>query len=413
MTVALSCLRDRRKRVLLKMKEVNRLGVVQGYMDGKILIQEAARILKRSLRSVYRMVAKVREKGPEGVLHGNRNKLSPRRVPEAMRKKLIELALGKYRDINDTHLCEILSKAEGIAIGRETLRGILRKEGIPSKRKVKRRKYRSRRERKEAFGMMLQIDASPHDWLQGRGPWLTLLGGKDDATGYVWAHFEEAETTWGYLDLMREVITTHGVPLSLYADRHSIFHTTREPTIIEQLKDVVPLTQFGRAMDELGITLIKAWTPQAKGRIERQWGIFQDRLVVALRLARANTLEQATEILKSFLKEYNQRFCLLPKQAAAVFRKAPPKAVLHKILCLKETRMVKKDHTVSFDGLVLQIPFCKKYPCIADRQVDVRQYRDGHLEIVYRGSIVALFSSEAIRRLLNTRSVQSNMKMAA
>jgi transposase len=413
MTVALSCLRDRRKRVLLKMKEVNRLGVVQGYMDGKILIQEAARILKRSLRSVYRMVAKVREKGPEGVLHGNRNKLSPRRVPEAMRKKLIELALGKYRDINDTHLCEILSKAEGIAIGRETLRGILRKEGIPSKRKVKRRKYRSRRERKEAFGMMLQIDASPHDWLQGRGPWLTLLGGKDDATGYVWAHFEEAETTWGYLDLMREVITTHGVPLSLYADRHSIFHTTREPTIIEQLKDVVPLTQFGRAMDELGITLIKAWTPQAKGRIERQWGIFQDRLVVALRLARANTLEQATEILKSFLKEYNQRFCLLPKQAAAVFRKAPPKAVLHKILCLKETRMVKKDHTVSFDGLVLQIPFCKKYPCIADRQVDVRQYRDGHLEIVYRGSIVALFSSEAIRRLLNTKSVQSNMKMAA
>jgi len=399
--------------VLLKMKEVNRLGVMQGYMDGKILIEEAARILKRSLRSVYRMVAKVREKGPVGVLHGNRNKLSPRRVPEAMRKKVVQLALGKYRDINDTHLCEILSQAEGIAIGRETLRAILRKEGIPSKRKVKRRKYRSRRERKEAFGMMLQVDASPHDWLQGRGPWLTLLGGKDDATGYVWAHFEEAETTWGYLDLMREVISTHGVPLSLYADRHSIFHTTREPTIIEQLRDVVPLTQFGRAMDELGVTIIKAWTPQAKGRIERQWGTFQDRLVVALRLAGANTLEQAREVLKRFLKEYNQRFCLLPKQAAAVFRKAPPKTVLHKILCLKETRMVKKDHTVSFDGLVLQIPFCKKFPCIADRQVDVRQYRDGHLEIVYRGSIVALFSSEAIRRLLNTRSVQSNMKMAA
>jgi len=399
--------------VLLTMKEVNRLRVLQGYMDGKMFIEEAARILKRSLRSVYRMLAKVREKGPEGVLHGNRNKVSPRRVPEAIRKKVIELALGKYRDINDTHLCEILSEAEGIVMGRETLRGILRKEGIPSKRKVKRRKYRSRRERKEAFGMMLQIDASPHDWLQGRGPWLTLVGGKDDATGYVWAHFEEAETTWGYLDLLREVISTHGVPLSLYADRHSIFHTTREPTLIEQLKDVVPLTQFGRAMEELGISVMKAWTPQAKGRIERQWGIFQDRLVVELRLARANTLEQAREVLKSFLQDYNQRFCLLPKQAAAVFRKAPPKAVLHNILCLKETRRVKKDHTVSFDGLVLQIPFCKKYPCIADRQVDVRQYRDGHLEIGYRGSIVARFSPETIRRLLNTRSVQSNMKMAA
>jgi len=399
--------------VLLTMKEVNRLRVQQGYMDGKIFIEEAARILKRSLRSVYRMLAKVRKRGPEGVLHGNRNKLSPRRVPEAIRKKVIGLALGKYRDVNDTHLCEILSKAEGIVMGRETLRGILRKEGIPSKRKVKRRKYRSRRERKEAFGMMLQLDASPHDWLQGRGPWLTLLGAKDDATGYVWAHFEEAETTWGYLDLMGEVISTHGVPLSLYADRHSIFHTTREPTIIEQLKDVVPLTQFGRAMEELGISVLKAWTPQAKGRIERQWGVFQDRLVVELRLAGANTLEQAREVLKRFLKDYNERFCRLPKQSAAVFRKAPPKAVLHNILCLKETRMVKKDHTLSFGGLVLQIPFCKKYPCIADRQVDVRQYRDGHLEIGYRGSIVARFSPEAIRRLLNTRSVQSNMKMAA
>jgi transposase len=399
--------------VLLTMKEVNRLRVLQGYMDGKMFIEETARILKRSLRSVYRMLAKVRKRGPEGVLHGNRNKLSPRRVPEAIRKKVIGLALGKYRDVNDTHLCEILSKAEGIVMGRETLRGILRKEGIPSKRKGKRRKYRSRRERKEAFGMMLQLDASPHDWLQGRGPWLTLLGAKDDATGYVWAHFEEAETTWGYLDLMGEVISTHGVPLSLYADRHSIFHTTREPTIIEQLKDVVPLTQFGRAMEELGISVLKAWTPQAKGRIERQWGVFQDRLVVELRLAGANTLEQAREVLKRFLKDYNERFCRLPKQSAAVFRKAPPKAVLHNILCLKETRMVKKDHTLSFGGLVLQIPFCKKYPCIADRQVDVRQYRDGHLEIGYRGSTVARFSPEAIRRLLNTRSVQSNMKMAA
>ena len=399
--------------MLLTMREINRLRVLQGYMDGKILLEEAARILKRSVRSVYRLLAKVREKGPEGVLHGNRNKVSPRRVPESVRKKVIELAMGKYRDINDTHLCEILRKAEGIGMGRETLRGILRKEGIPSKRKVKRRKYRSRRERKEAFGMMLQIDASPHDWLQGRGPWLTLVGAKDDATGYVWAHFEEAETTWGYLDLMGEVISTHGVALSLYADRHSIFHTTREPTIIEQLKDVVPLTQFGRAMEELGISVLKAWTPQAKGRIERQWGVFQDRLVGEVRLAGASTLEQAREVLKPFLKDYNQRFCCLPKQAAAVFRKAPPKALLHNILCLKETRMVKKDHTVSFDGFVLQIPFCRKYPCIADRQVDVRQYRDGHLEIGYRGSIVARFSSEAMRRLLNIRSVQSNMKMAA
>ena len=399
--------------MLLRMKEVNRLKVLQGYMDGKIEIEEAARILKRHPRSVYRMLRKVREKGPEGVLHGSRNRVSPRRVPESIRKKLVELALGKYRDINDTHLCEILSEAERIILGRETLRGILRKGGIAPKRKVRRRRYRSRRERKEAFGMLLQVDASPHDWLEARGPWLTLVGSIDDATGHVWAHFEEAETTWAYLDLMEEVFCTQGIPLSLYADRHSIFHTTREPTLIEQLKDIVPLTQFGRAMEELGISVIKAWSPQAKGRIERLWGTFQDRLVVALRLAGAKTVEQAREVLKGFLPHYNRRFCVLPRKEQAVFRKAPPKAVLHKILCLKETRLVKKDHTVSFEGLVLQIPPSKMYPCLADRKVDVREYRDGHIEIVYRDSVVARFSSEAIRRLLNSKSVQHHMKMAA
>ena len=399
--------------MLLRMKEVNRLKVLQGYMDGKIEIEEAARILKRHPRSVYRMLRKVREKGPEGVRHGSRDRVSPRRVPESIRKKLVGLALGKYRDINDTHLCEILSEAEGIILGRETLRGILRKGGIAPKRKVRRRRYRSRRERKEAFGMLLQVDASPHDWLEARGPWLTLVGSIDDATGHVWAHFEEAETTWAYLDLMEEVFRTQGIPLSLYADRHSIFHTTREPTIIEQLKDIVPLTQFGRAMEELGISVIKAWSPQAKGRIERLWGTFQDRLVVTLRLAGAKTLEQAREVLKGFLPHYNRRFCVLPRKEQAVFRKAPPKAVLHKILCLKETRIVKKDHTVSFEGLVLQIPPSKRYPCLADRKVDVREYRDGHIEIVYRDTVVARFSSEAIRRLLSSKSVQHHMKMAA
>ena len=399
--------------MLLRMKEVNRLKVLQGYMDGKIEIEEAARILKRHPRSVYRMLRKVREKGPEGVRHGSRDRVSPRRVPESIRKKLVGLALGKYRDINDTHLCEILSEAEGIILGRETLRGILRKGGIAPKRKVRRRRYRSRRERKEAFGMLLQVDASPHDWLEARGPWLTLVGSIDDATGHVWAHFEEAETTWAYLDLMEEVFRTQGIPLSLYADRHSIFHTTREPTIIEQLKDIVPLTQFGRAMEELGISVIKAWSPQAKGRIERLWGTFQDRLVVALRLAGAKTLEQAREVLKGFLPHYNRRFCVLPRKEQAVFRKAPPKAVLHKILCLKETRIVKKDHTVSFEGLVLQIPPSKMYPCLADRKVDVREYRDAHIEIVYRDTVVARFSSEAIRRLLSSKSVQHHMKMAA
>jgi len=399
--------------VLLTMNEVNRLKVVQEYMDGTVTIEQVAAVLKRRPRSVYRLVAKVRAKGPGGILHGNRNRRSLRRVAEGTRKKLVELARGKYHDVNDRHMCELLQKSERIAIGRETLRCILRKEGIKPKRAVKRRKYRSRRERKEAFGMMLQIDASPHDWLEGRGPWLTLVGGKDDATSFVWARFEEAETTWGYLDLMREVITTHGVPLSLYADRHSIFHTTREPTIIEQLKDVVPLTQFGRAMAELGVSLIKAWSPQAKGRIERQWGTFQDRLVVVLRLAGAKTIEEANKVLKEFLAEYNAQFCVPPEQTVPVFMRTPTKTVLHDVLCVKEIRTVKKDHTVSFEGLVLQIPPSKKYPCMADGVVEVREYRDGHVEITYKKTVVAQFNTEAIARLMKTKVARNNSRKAA
>jgi transposase len=413
MTVALTCPNDRRKRVLLTMQEENRLKVVQEYMDGKLTVDQAAAVLKRRPRSVYRLVAKVRAKGPAGIFHGNRNRASPWRVPAAMEQKLVALARGKYRDVNDTHLCELLLKVERISIGRETLRSMLRRAGIGPKRKVKRRKYRSRRERKEAFGMMIQIDASPHDWLEGRGPWLTLVGGKDDATSHVWARFEEAETTWGYLDLMRDVITGHGVPLSLYADRHSIFHTSRAPSIIEQLKDAVPLSQFGRAMDELGVSIIKAWSPQAKGRIERQWGTFQDRLVVALRLAGAKTRADANRVLKEFLPEYNKQFCVSPRQATSVFRKAPPTNVLRDVLCVKETRTVKKDHTISFEGLVLQIPPSKKYPCMADGVVEVREHRDGLLEIAYKKTVVAQFSAETIERLMKTKVAINNSTRAA
>ncbi len=145
---------------------------------------------------------------------------------------------------------------------------MLREAGILPKRKRRHPKYRKRRERREAFGMMLQVDASHHDWLEGRGHSLAIVGAADDATSYTWAQFVPAETTWAYMNLMREIFLTHGVPLSLYSDRHSIFHALREPTIIEQLNNMQPLTQFGRAMDELGINIIKAWSAQAKGRID-------------------------------------------------------------------------------------------------------------------------------------------------
>lgn len=248
--------------------------------------------------------------------------------------------------------------------------------------------------------MMLQIDASPHDWLEGRGPYLTLVGAKDDATGYSWCRFVEGETTWAYLLLMREVFLAHGLPVALYSDRHTIFHSPREPTIIEQLNNQPPLTQFGRAMDELGIHIIKAYSPQAKGRVKRHWGILQDRLVVELRLAGAQTRAAANPVLDRFLKDYKARFTIAPQQSEPVFRAAPGARVLDRILCLKETRVVQNDHTVSFAGLVLQIPRTNRYRSIAKQRVEVLQLKDGTVEIVHKEQTVARFTQKAIEGLV-------------
>lgn len=401
--------------MILTMKEKNRIEVIQGIMDGRIRVEEGAQVLHRSGRQVFRLLKRLREKGLEGLIHGNKGKKSFRKIKLAVRKKIIKLVRGSLADINDTHLAEILWREEKIKISRSALRKLLREEGIPAKLKRRSPKHRSRRERKEAFGMMLQIDGSPHDWLEGRGPRLTLIGAKDDAINFVWARFEETETTWGYMNLMKDIFTAKGLPLSLYSDRHTIFHSPKEPTFVEQISNIKPITQFGRAMEELGITLIKAWSAPAKGRIENQWKTFQDRLVVELRLAGANTKEEANKVLESFLKDYNKRFTVLPRKQESVFRQAPSAFQLDRILCLKEKRVVEKDHTISFEGLVLQIPPSKKYyHSIARQKVEVFQLRDGSVEIVYKQYIVAQFRAETIKRLVEKRNDEKcQLKKAA
>ena len=400
--------------MLLTMGDQNKIEVIQRVMAQQIEVDEAGRVLNRSVRQVYRMLKRLREEGLEGLRHGNRGRTSSRKIKKAIRKRIITLARGRLSDINDTHLSEILLREEKIRISRQALRKILRGAGIPAKLKRRHPKHRSRRERKEAFGMMLQIDGSPHDWLEGRGPRLTLIGAKDDATSFVWARFEKAETTWGYLDLMREIFLSSGLPLSLYSDRHTIFHSPKEATIVEQINRIRPLTQFGRAMEALGITITKAWSAPAKGRIENQWKTFQDRLVVELRLARVKTKEEANQFLKGFLEDYNRRFTVPARKQEPVFRQSPPPSELDHILCLKETRTVNKDHTISFEGLVLQIPPGKKYWSIARQKAEVLQLRNGSVEIVYKNQTVARFNPEAIKRLVEkNNNGTSQLEIAA
>lgn len=400
--------------MLLTMKDERKVAVLEGIMDRRLSVEEGGKVLGRSVRTIFRMLARLRTMGIRGLIHGNRGREGVRKMPRLVREKIVALAKGKYADMNDTHLQEILQERETIVVGRSTLRRVLRAAGIGPKRKRRAPRYRQRRERKEAFGLMLQLDASHHDWLQGRGPWLTLVGTIDDATSHVWARFEDTETTWAYFHLMDSVFSSRGLPVSLYSDRHTIFHAIKEPTLLEQLHNARPFTQFGRAMEELGIRIIKAWSPQAKGRIERLWGTFQDRLVAELKLAGARTKEEANDVLKTFLSAYNRKFTVKAHKQESFFRVPPPPTKLARILCLKETRVVNRDHTVSFEGLILQIPPSRKWASIAKQKVDILQLQDGAVEIVYKNLIVARFSKEAMTRLVaNHQPERSQLKYAA
>jgi len=388
------------EKLLLTMKEMQRIEILRQVEAHRLDVAAGATALGRSVRTVYRLLELLRSKGIKGLRHGNEGQPSPRRISQAVRDQVLQLARSEFADVNDTHLRELLFRRKKLRIGRETLRSLLRADGIGPKRHRRSKKYRSRRERKPAFGFMLQLDASPHDWLEGRGPWLTLVGAIDDATNFRWARFVQVENSWAYLDLLSQVCLSHGLPLSLYADKHSAFFVNREPTLGEQLRGLAPVTQFGRAVDELGIELIRAHSPQAKGRIERQWAFLQDRLVVELRLAGACTIDQANVVLQRVLHDYNNRFRVAPVDAVPVFRKSPRPELLQRILCLKDTRIVAKDHTVSFEGLTLQIPPSKLFRSIAGKKVSVLQLSGGTIEIHYRSACVARFSQVAVARLL-------------
>jgi len=378
----------------LTMKEEKRLEIIHRVFRGKLTVVRAAMVLGVSERQCYRIKARVVKGGAPGVVHGNRGRPSRHKVKEKIERRIVELARGKYRGFNDHHLTEKLKEEERIELSREKVRRILRSQGICSPRKKRAPKHRSRRERREAEGMMLQVDGSPHDWLEGRGGRLCLIGAIDDASGKVpKAFFEQAESCWAYFSLFCEIFKQHGLPQSIYADRHSVFWTDREPTVEEQLENKHATTEVGRALQELGVTLIPAGSPQAKGRIERLWGTFQDRLVSELRLAGAKTPQQAQAVLERYLPEHNRKFAKPAAKAEGAWRKASFKQI-EQALCFKQQRTVAKDNTVTFEGTVFQIPKNSPSRSYANKRIDVHVLLDGAVEFFYQKEKIAGFDSK-------------------
>jgi len=372
-----------RETFTLSQKELQRVAVISSCLKGNLACARAAELLDLTPRHVQRLKARYRQGGEAALAHASRGRPSPRGLPEPVRARILHLARTRYTGFNDHHLCEKLREVEGLSLGRETLRRLLRSAGLGSPRQRRAPTHRQRRLARAREGEMLLLDGSLHNWLEDRGPQLTLLGFLDDATRKVpVAEFFPAEDAHGYFRLLRRLLRRYGVPLSFYGDRHSVFVRNDDHwSVEEQLAGRRQPTQFGRALAQLGVTYIAARSPQAKGRIERLWGTFQDRLTSELRLAGAAGLDAANEVLRRFLPDYNRRFGRAPREQEKAWRTAPKE--LDRICCFLHERSVSNDNIVQWDGRRFQIPPQPQRFSFAGARVQIQESLEGEIAIYY------------------------------
>lgn len=339
-----------RNRVEMSQRERDILKVMQPVLDGKRTQTEAARLLRMSVRQVRRIQHKLEEHGDTAIVHGLRGQPSNHQHDATFKAKVLRAYQKRYRDFGPTFACEKLAE-EGLAVGVETLRRWLIKEGLWERRR-RRDPHRSRRPRRSCFGELIQMDASIHDWLEGRGQEIVLITMIDDATGRLLARFYPAGTVQTHMALLGRWLRQYGRPLALYTDRHSIFepHEKGQP-----LADPDAKTQFGRALEELDIELIRAHSPQAKGRVERSFGTAQDRWVKELRLANARTCEEANAVLEKLLPDHNRRFAKPPRQPNDAHRRLGPGHRLESILSIQSVRVVSNDYVVRWANRFYQL----------------------------------------------------------
>ncbi|MFO7772934.1 MAG: ISNCY family transposase [Dehalococcoidia bacterium] len=388
-------------------KEQRRLMLLNGIEIGRITAREAAEVLGLSLRHVRRILAAYRREGAAALAHGNRGSRPHNALDDALKRRVLELAQSTYAGCNTQHFTELLAEREGIAVSRSAVRMVLLRAGLRSPRKRRPPKHRSRRERYPQEGMLLQVDGSRDDWLEGRGPYLSLIGAVDDATGKVpYGLFRAEEDAQGYTLLLRHIVENQGIPEALYHDGHGIFERSRrEPeTLEEQLAGRRKPTQFGRMVEELSIISITSLSPQARGRIERLWGTFQDRLKSELRIAGARTIEEANQVLWDFLPRFNQRFAVPAREPDLAYRPVPDGFNPDEVFCFKYGRSVGKDNVVRFGGHRLQIMPTNGRLSYAKAHVEVHERMDGSLAVYYKGQCLLTRSAPPEAPVLTIRN---------
>ena len=364
----------------MTLKEAERLSVMRQVDKKNLTVKKASEELGLSLRQTKRIRKRYKEKGEVGLISLKRGKKSNRRIALEIREEAVRLIKEKYPDFGPTLASEKLEEEEGMKVSEETVRKWLIEEGVWEVRSKKEKRVYQRRKRRSRFGELIQGDGSPHDWFEGRGNKCTLLQFVDDATSQTTAaHFVKAETTEGYLELLRKHLEAYGRPLGLYVDKHSVFRVNRK-----ELEKGVGITHFGQVVKELGIELICANSPQAKGRVERKNGVFQDRLIKEMRLRGISTIEEGNKYLPEFLEKMNKKFGKEPEEKGDAHRGLRRSDNLERIFARKENRVLSKDLTIQYQGVLYMIETVTPNR-MRHAKVDVIAREGRPIEIEYQG----------------------------
>ena len=377
-------------------KERKRPGPMQRLVAGEISQRLAAEQMKISPRHVRRLLTRYRNEGDAGLIHRARGKPSSHRFPDEFREQVMDLVHEHYADFGPKFAAEKLAQRDGLYLSKETLRKWMVADGL-RKSKPRKVKHRTWRERRECRGEMLQIDGSIHDWFEGRGPKAVLVAGVDDATSHLYAQFAPAESTESIMKLLTGYIARYGRPLAIYADRHSIYKTTRNASVDEQLEGREPETQFTRALCELDIEYIPSHSPQGKGRVERCFLTCQKRLIWDMRLAGVSDIQAANEFLERvYLANHNGKFTEPPACEADAHRPADG-LDLAAILSHQETRTVTNDYTISYYNVRYQIAKDNDLAGLRGSKVVVEQRLDGSVHVRFRDGYLTVSELPALQ----------------
>ena len=365
--------------ITMSQKELKRLSIIHKVIDKELTQIGASGMLNLCDRQIRRIVNRISQEGDKGIIHRSRGKPSNRKTPSKTKDKILNLCNSRYKDFNPTFASEKLIEIDELIVNPETLRLWFIEKGITYKKR-KGKTHRSWRERKHHPGEMIQMDGSHHDWFEGRGPKCVLMGYIDDATNTTFAKFYEYEGTIPAMDSFKHYIKKYGIPMSVYLDKHSTYKAiTHNKSIEEELNNSEALSHFEKSLKELGVDVIHANSPQAKGRIERLFQTFQDRLIKEMRLRNIKTIKEANSFLAHYLPVFNRRFAISPIETTDFHRNLPEHIDLDRILSIKTPRALRNDFTIAYNNKLYQV-----LDTVNTEKVTVEERIDGRLFISHK-----------------------------